>query len=231
MMGHAAPYYDRLIEAAGYRKAQDVLAYELTDQQFALPANIQRLLARLSGRIRIRQVDRSQTPAELETMRTIFNDAWSENWGFVPFTKKEFAAVGKELFMIVPRDFTWIAEADGEPAAFIVLLPNLNEAIADLDGRLLPFRWIKLLWRIKVRAPKTGRIPLMGVLHKYQNTRLGPALAFLAIQALHEPAISRGMKKVEMSWILEQNQGMRNILEKIGSRVSKTYRMYRKELI
>jgi hypothetical protein len=167
---------------------------------------------------------------ELEILRSIFNDAWSENWSFIPFTEEEFKAVGKELFMITPADFTWIAEADGEPAAFMVLLPNLNEVIADLNGRLFPFGWAKMLWRLKVRTPKTARVPLMGVRKKYQNTRMGPALALLTIGALYEPIMKRDMTEVEMSWILEDNKGVRNIIESIGAVVTKRYRMYRKEL-
>ena len=132
--------------------------------------------------------------------------------------------------MIVPPDFTWIAEVDGEPAAFMVLMPNLNEVIADLDGRLFPFGWAKLLWRIKVRTPKTGRIPLMGVRKKFQHTRLGPALAFLTIRALEKPAMKREMEKIEMSWILEQNQATRNIIEKVGGVITKRYRLYHKSL-
>ena len=230
MMGHAKPYYDISIKGQGFEQAQDTLCYEMKAEKFAMPESTQRMLQRLAGKITVRQVDRKNTPSELATMRNIFNDAWSENWGFVPFTEEEFQAVGKELFMIVPAEYSWIAEADGEPAAFIVLLPNLNEAIADLNGKLLPFGWARLLWRLKVRSPKTGRIPLMGVRKKYQNTRLGPALAFLTMQALSEPALKRGLEKVEASWILEQNQPMRNILEKVGAVVTKRYRLYRKVL-
>jgi len=231
MMGHARPYYGAQIEGQGYKKAQDVLSYELKREMFAVPDTVQRLLKRQAGMMKLRQVDRKNTGQELEILRSIFNDAWSNNWGFVPFTKKEFNVVGKELLMIVPPDFTWIYEVDGEPAAFVVLLPNLNEAIADLDGKLFPFGWVKLLWRLKVRFPKTGRIPLMGVRQKYHNTRLGPALAFLTIQACYEPAVKRDIEKVEMSWILEQNQGMRNIIEHIGGVVTKRYRMYQKTLL
>ena len=230
MMGHARTYYGSSIERLGYSKAQDVLSYELRTESFAMTDTVQQLLRRLSGKMTVRQVDRKNTAAELEIMRSIFNDAWSENWGFVPFTEEEFQAVGKELFMIVPPDYTWIAEAAGEPAAFIVLLPNLNEAIADLNGRLFPFGWARLLWRLKVRSPKSGRIPLMGVRKKYQGTRLGPALALLTMQALSEPALKRGMKTAEASWILEHNQAMRNIMEKVGGVTSKRYRMYRKAL-
>jgi hypothetical protein len=230
MMGHARPYYSALIEAQGYEKAQDVLSYGLTEAMFALPENLQRLLQRQSSKMTIRQVDRKNTDSELETLRNIFNDAWSENWSFVPFTKEEFRNVGKELFMFVPPDFTWIAETDGEPAAFIILIPNLNEAIADLNGKLLPFGWAKLFWRMKLRPTKTARVALMGVRKKYQNTRLGPSLAFQTIRALYEPVMKRNMDAIEMSWILEQNQGMRSIIEKIGGAVTKRYRMYRKDL-
>ena len=230
MMGHARPYYDASIKKLGYEKAQDLLAYELRQHMFGLPDNLKKLIDRLSDKMTLRQLDRKNAIAELDTMREIFNDAWSENWGFVPFTHEEFRRVGKELLMIVPDDFTWIAEVDGKPAAFIVLMPNLNEASADLNGRLFPFGWLKLLWRLKVRTPKSGRIPLMGVRKEYQHTRLGPALAFLTIRALEKPAMKRQMEKIEMSWVLEQNLATRNIIEKVGGVVSKRYRMYQKDL-
>ena len=133
--------------------------------------------------------------------------------------------------MIVPTDFIHIADLDGKPAAFIILIPNLNEAIADLDGSLFPFAWARLLWRLKVRLPKSGRIALMGVRQEFQHTRLGPTLAFCVMQALHGPIISRGLNRVEASWILEQNLGMRNIMEQVGSVVTKRYRMYQKSLL
>ena len=230
MMGHARPYYGPAVERQGYGREQDVLAYELGKDDFGVPEKIRKLLQRQSDQMQLRQVNRKDLDAELEVLRDIFNDAWSENWGFVPFTPEEFRAVGKELFMIVPPEFTLIAETDGKPAAFIVLIPNLNEAIADLKGKLFPFGWAKLLWRMKVRAPKTGRIALMGVRKEYQHTRIGPSLAFLTIGALEEPALKRKMEKIEMSWILEQNMGTRNIIEKVGGVVSKRYRLYRKEL-
>ena len=231
MMGHARPYYGQQIEKLGYSKAQDMLAYDMDRESFAMPAIVQRLLKRLEKQIRVRTIDRRNTAADLETMRNIFNDAWSDNWGFVPFTSSEFAAIGKELLMIVPTDFIHIADLDGKPAAFIVLIPNLNEAIADLDGSLFPFAWAKLLWRLKVRLPISGRIALMGVRQEFQHTRLGPTLAFSVMRALHGPIISRGLMRVEASWILEQNQGMRNIMEQVGGVVTKRYRMYKKTLL
>jgi hypothetical protein len=132
--------------------------------------------------------------------------------------------------MIVDFELIKIAEVDGAPAAFMVVLPNINEAIRDLNGRLLPFGWLKLLWRIKVRFPETARIPLMGVRKKYHDSLLGAALAFMVIQAPQQRAIKRGIKKVEMSWILEDNKGIRDIIESVGGVAYKRYRIYRKDL-
>jgi hypothetical protein len=180
--------------------------------------------------VTMRTLDRRKLVEELELLRDIFNDAWSENWKFVPWTPSEFLAVGKEMMMLIPPDFVQIAEVDGEPAAFIVMLPNLNEAIGDLDGRLLPFGWAKLLWRIKVRYPKSGRVPLMGVRRRFHHTRLGPGLAMFCISALREPSHRAGLERAELSWILEDNQGMRSILETVGGEVTRTYAMFEKSL-
>ncbi|MDT8320497.1 MAG: hypothetical protein RQ826_08205 [Xanthomonadales bacterium] len=230
MMGHGRPWYGPSVEALGYRREQDLLAYALEVARFSMPEAVRRLLQRQSQGVELRSFQRAQRKRDLGIMRDIFNDAWSNNWGFVPFSEEEFEAVGKELLMLVPEDFIRIAEVHGEPAAFIVLLPNINEAIADLNGRLLPFGWARLLWRLKRRFPGSARVPLMGVRQRYQNTRLGPALAFLLIDGLKAPADRRGVKRVELSWILEDNQGMRNILEKIGATTNKRYRIYARDL-
>ncbi len=192
MMGHARRYYGTAIEALGYVPAQDTLAYELSTESFGMPVVMKKLLQRQAHRISTRAFDKKNRDADLESMRSIFNDAWSRNWGFVPFTEAEFQAVGKELLMLIPAEFIRFAEVDGKPAAFIAMLSNVNEAIADLDGRLLPFGWAKLLWRMKVRSPKSARVVLMGVRQEFQFTRLGPALAFLTIEGLEQPARSQG---------------------------------------
>jgi len=132
--------------------------------------------------------------------------------------------------MLAHEDLVKIAEVDGEPAAFMVLLPNINEVIRDLNGRLLPFGWLKLLWRLKVKYPKSARIPLMGVRCRYHDSLMGAALAFGVIGDAQEPAIKLGIKEVELSWILEDNMGMRGIIEFLGGKVYKTYRIYSKDL-
>jgi len=229
MMGHNPPYYSSYVEAHGFKPARDLLAYH-QPPSYEFSPTVKRLLERSSGRIHMRPLNRKALDDELAILRRIFNDAWADNWGFVPFTEAEFKEVGNAMMMLLDDDFVQIAEVDGEPAAMIIGLPDVNQAIHDLNGRLLPFGWLKLLWRIKVRYPTRARIPLMGVLKKYQHTRLGPALAFAVTEALRQPFLRRGIQDVEMSWILENNQGMRNIIEQLGGVEYKRYRVYEKPL-
>ncbi|MDN5937443.1 MAG: N-acetyltransferase [Salinisphaera sp.] len=229
MMGHAREYAQRHVEALGYTKAVDTLAYWI-ELDFGHPQAMQRLLQRYASRVTVRPIDGKRFTEELEVLRSIFNDAWSNNWGFVPFTEAEFRELGKALRMMLPDELVQIAEVDGEPAAFIVGLPNLNEAIRDLNGRLLPLGIFKLLWRLKVRFPKTARVPLMGVRKSHQQGLIGAALAYRVIGTLQGELYSRGARHCELSWILENNRGMRDIIESIGGRVYKTYRLYSKAL-
>lgn len=229
MMAHTQPYYPAAIEACGYTKAMDLLAYN-SENEWDRPRVMKAVCRRVEKRISLRPLDRSKRDDELELMRDIFNDAWSENWNFVPFTKAEFMAIGHEMLQIIPDDFIQIAEVEGQGAAFLTMLPNVNEAIADLNGRLLPFGWLKLLWRLKVRYPSTGRIPLMGVRKQYQNTYFGPAMGFLLIEAVHLPSLNKGINQAELSWMLEDNDGMNSIMKATGTPVSKRYRIYEKTL-
>ena len=230
MTSHSAPYYGAAIEGCGYRPAQELLAYQVDIDTYTIPAMMKSLIRRSAGRVKVRPLDRKNMDADFVVMRDIFNDAWQENWNFVPFTQEEFAVVARELLMVVPDNFFQIAEIDGEAAAFIVLLPDLNSVIADLNGRLLPFGWAKLLWRLKVGFPKKCRVPLMGVRQKFQNTVFGPTMAYMLIEQVIDVGIAKGGECVEMSWILEQNKGTRNIIEKFGGKITKRYHMYEKAL-
>lgn len=231
MMSHSRPYYDAAIQSCGYRPAMDCLAYEIDPRGFELAPKVQSLVRRVASRCRVRPLNRKRLADDIHAMRDIFNDAWANNWNFVDFSAAEFEAVAKELLGLVPDDFVQIAEVDDKAAGFIAMLPNINEAIADLNGRLLPLGWTKLLWRLKVRYPRTGRVPLMGVRQKFQGTRLGPAIALSLIQSLHQPSLRKGLERAELSWILEENQAVRNIIETVGGWVSKRYRMYEKDLV
>ncbi len=229
MMGHARPYYGMRIEQCGYRKAKDALAYIIAPN-FESPPVMRRLVAASSHRVRLRPLDRKRFDDEISLLRDIFNDAWAENWGFVPFTAAEFHDLGRNLRFLVAPDLIQIAEVDGEAAGFIVGIPNVNEAIRGLGGRLFPTGWLKLLWRLKVRYPSTARVPLMGVRRGFQHTRLGIGIAFLLSDAVRTELHSRGAKQLEMSWILEDNAGMRSIMDAIGGRAYKRYRVYERQL-
>ena len=230
MMGHARPYYRIRIEENGYQAAKDLLAY-IIDANFDHPAAVQAIVKRAKKRVTVRSLRKSHYYEDMKIIEDIFNDAWSENWGFIPFTEAEFKQLAKDFKLILDFNLFKIAEVDGVPAAFMVALPNINEAIRDLNGRLLPFGWLKLLWRLKVRYPQTARIPFMGVRKQYHGSLLGAALAFMVIIDGQPYGLKRGLKKVELSWILEDNKGTRDIVESLGAVVYKCYRIYSKELV
>ncbi len=232
MMGHARPYYARRLEAQGYRKAKDMIAFT-SDMTAAPPPVVTATLAKLQGNasVNLRHLNMACYGREIETIVDIFNDAWAENWGFIPLSPAEAAFLAKNLKPLITPEFVAIAEVNGEPAAMAVTLPNVNEAIADLDGRLLPFGWAKLLWRLKVKGTKTGRMPLMGVRRRYQNGPLGLALALGVIDAVRRYHEARGTKCGELSWVFEDNRPVRRIIEILGAKPYKTYRLYQKDLV
>ena len=231
MMGHARPHYGPRLEQAGYAKAKDLLAYrcELAPD---LPPRMRRLLERAAGarRVIVRDLRGRRREHELCTVLDIFNDAWADNWGFVPFTEAELAHVVHSLSPLIQDDLVAIAEVDGEPAAMVVALPNLNEAIADLDGRLLPLGWLKLLWRLRRQRFGSARVPLMGVRRRHQGTPLGAALMVMMLDALNRAGARRGIRTAELSWVLEDNWPMRRVAEAFGAEAYKTYRIYEKAL-
>lgn len=230
LMTHGKPYYAANVENQGYEKGIDLIAYWMKRTDLNFSRSLTKLMGQVREKVTIRCIDRKKFGEEMQVLREIFNSGWQNNWGFVPFTEHEFATMGDQLKFLVPDDMIYIAEVDSVPCAFIVGLPNINEAIEGLNGRLLPFGWAKLLWRLKVSGVRTARVPLMGVRQEYQFSRMGPIIALLLIEALRDPFAKRNIDALEMSWILETNTGMRTILEKIGAAPYKTYRLYEKAL-
>jgi GNAT superfamily N-acetyltransferase len=229
MMGHARPYYDKRLAEQGLEGIKDLLTY-MVQPDFVAPDVMTKLAERASRKVTVRPFNRKSKAADFEAMRDIFNDAWADNWGFVPFTPEEFAETAKLLTLLLPDDFIQIAEIEGRPVAFITAFPNLNELVGDLRGRLLPLGWAKVLWRLKIKGARSARVALMGVRKEHQYSRLGPTLAFMVIDAVRHAMIRRGIERVEMGWILEDNDGMRHIIEAIGSTIHKRYRIYEKRL-
>jgi len=230
MMGHDPAYAATRIEALGYAKAKDVHAYTSSFDE-DLPSPVTRRVRRgpPPGLV-LRPLDMKHYDAEVDALTGILNDAWSGNWGFTPVTEAETRQLATALKPVIDPRLTWFAEIDGDVAGFVVLLPNVNEAIADLRGRLLPFGWAKLLWRLKVRRVTTVRIPLMGVKRRYARTQKGIMAPFHLMHIARNQARALGYQRCEMSWILEDNGPMRAILEALGARIYKTYRIYQKTL-
>lgn len=232
MMGHGRPAYREWIEAAGYTPVKTLNTYEL-DITKEFPPLIQRIVqsGERNERIRIRHVDKSRFDAEAAIILAILNDAWGNNWGFVPITDHEVAHFGKALKPLVFEDLIRIAELDGEPVAFMMTLPDLNEAIKPLDGRVLPFGWAKLLWWLRKPRCRTMRVPLMGVVQRLQASRLASQLAFMMIEYIRRDAVSRyGASRGEIGWVLDDNQGMNAIAQAIESRINKSYVIFDKAL-
>lgn len=232
MMGHAKPEYRQWIEAAGYAPVKQLMTYELDITQ-EFPPIVQRIIksGEKNARINVRPVDKSRFDEEAAIILGILNDAWSDNWGFVPLTPPEIRDVGVKLKPIVFNDLIRIAEVDGTPVAFMITLPDLNEPLKGLKGSLLPFGWAKLLLWLRKPQVRTMRVPLMGVVKSLQSSRMASQLAFMMIEYIRRAAVQDyGASRGEIGWILDDNQGMRSIAETIESHVNKVYQVYEKAL-
>ncbi|HMT46144.1 MAG: hypothetical protein RL702_1727 [Pseudomonadota bacterium] len=232
MMGHNRPEYQAWIEAGGHALAKKLFTYEL-DITNTFPPLIQRIVqsGEKNPRIRIRQVEINHFDRDARIIIDILNDAWSANWGFVPFTESEIVHTGKKLRPLVREDLIMIAEYDGRPVAFMMVWPDLNEPIKAVRGKLFPFGWAKLLLWLRNPRARTMRVPLMGVLKEFQASRLASQLAFMMIEFIRRNAISRyGATRGEIGWILDDNQGMNSIAEAINSHVNREYSIYEKNL-
>jgi GNAT superfamily N-acetyltransferase len=232
MMGHAKPEYHQWIESYGYATVQELFTYALAIEN-GFPELTNRIVAigEKNDRIKIRRVDKRKFNAEAALILGILNDAWSDNWGFVPLTEAEIAYVGKKLKPIVYEDLIRIAEVDGEPVAFMMTLPDINEKIKGFDGKLFPFNWAKLLWWLRKPKVTTMRVPLMGVVKKLQATRMASQLAFMLIEFIRRDAVTKyGATRGEFGWVLASNGPMRSVGEAVGGTVNKVYRIYEKAL-
>ncbi len=229
MMGHDPPYTGARIEAQGYGKVKDVYAY-ISGVPVFTPGVEARLRRLAPAGLVLRPINMKDFDGEVRTLVGIWNDAWSQNWGFAPITEAETRHLGESLKLLLHPRLIWFVEIDGEPAGFGALLPNLNDAIFDLKGKLAPFGWAKLLWRLKIRGVKRGRVPLMGVRRKFAREVRGAFAPFLILDAFRREAPKIGITEAEYSWILEDNAPMRHILDGFGARIYKTYRLYGKAL-
>lgn len=225
-------YLQGHVEASGYTKEVDTYDYDFDTTREPTSYGTSMLKrTELAGRVTTRNLRLKQIREEVYALLGLFNDAWQRNWGFVPFTHEEMDALGPEMKPILIPESATIIEVDGQTAAFILAVPNLMEILARYDGRLLPFNWLhfakQIIW--KPQLP-TSRVPLMGVHSKYQGSALGAGLAMMAIEEIHRNGKARGVKTVELGWILEENLAMRRMIERIGGVKVKTNRIYERSL-
>lgn len=217
------PYIPKLAEKFGLKKVMDLYAFMMTDE-LPLSDRILKVVERIKERnkVTIRPLDLSHFDEELKKINFIYNNAWSDNWGFVPMPEEEFYHMGKDLKQIVDPDLVLIAEIDGEPAGFSMALPDMNIVLKKLNGRLFPFGMLKLLWHMKIRRKIDGvRVMTMGVVHKYQKRGIDNVFY---VETFNR-GTAKGYKWAELSWILETNELMCRAAESLGAKLYKKYRM------
>lgn len=226
LLPYHKPYYDKILKEAGFEKAQDLLTYEVNQDNVDRDRmnRAMQIVKKRLPEITIRKIRLKKIKDEIKIIREIYNAAWKNNWGFIPLTEAEFDYMASDLKMIVNDNFAHIAEVNGKPIAFSVALPDYNQILRDMDGKLFPTGWMKILWnRKKINKIRTA---LMGVIPEFQGKGVDALL--------HREAIENGLKEdfysSEIGWILESNVQMNRVAEKIGGTHDKTYRMYKKVL-
>ena len=233
LMGHHLPYYQARIREQGFTPVQDVLAYERSAKEPFSPIlekMIEKGRSKHALTLRPIRLDKVNFPKEVAIICDVINDAWADNWGFVPITHAEIEEIGSLFKLFLKPEALVIAEYDGEPVGVAMMLPNLNEIIKDFKGKLFPFNIIKLIWRLKTKGVKSGRLALMGVRRKFRTTPAGAVIALLMIKACQKTDYVSKAETAELSWILDSNEPIKRILEAFGCHVSKRYRIFEKAL-
>ncbi len=224
MMPHNSPWYQDLISGCGYEKAMDLYAWLLHDE--AMNQRLEKFAERAKqrGGFTVRKIDKKKLKSEIEIVFTLYTKAWEYNWGFVPMTRAEFDHTVKALLPVVDPDFVYIAEVDGTPVGFSVALPDYNMVLSKLNGRILPFGFIKALYyKNKIRR---ARILTLGILKDYQKRGIDAVFHYLT----YKNGLTKGFHDGELSWILETNTVMNQAAAKLGATIHKTYRIFDKRL-
>jgi GNAT superfamily N-acetyltransferase len=222
MMPHNPRYYERLVEGYGLKKAMDLFAYLGEHRDSKPPERLERGMAIIRKRYRfdIRSIDMRHFAEDVDRIKTIYNGAWEDNWGAIPMTDHEFAHLAKDLKMVIDPALCLIAEVDGRTVGWALGLPDLNQALIKMNGRLLPFGLAKLLWY--KRKIDRIRVLTLGVLPEYRHMGISTALIYEIYKRCGENGYTGG----ELSWILETNAAMNNALVNAGFKIHKTYRLY-----
>lgn len=229
LMNYAPDWMGEAVVAVGYARIKDLLAFHM-DTTTPFPRAATRLAqqAHTFAGLDVRSLTPEHLQNELRSMLTIYNEAWRDNWGFIAMTPAETRYMAHNLKPLLMSDMARIASINGEPVAMIMALPNLMEVIHDLKGRLLPFGWLKLLYRLKWRGARSLRVILMGIRPEFRVGILGAMLSAKLIYDIREACLKRKVRWVEMSWILEDNLPMIRLIEAVGGQCYKRYRLYEK---
>ena len=223
MMTYNQPYLPKLCEKFGFKKAMDLFAYRIT-KEMPVPERIDKIVDKILKRVgaTVRNVNMSRFDDEISSIHQIYNSAWEDNWGFVPMTKAEFFHTGKNLKQIIDPRAALIIEVDKKPIAFVLALPDINQALIKLKGKLLPLGLLKLLWHTKVRNKVNSlRVITLGVVPEFRGRGLDMVLYAL----IYRSGEKAGYQWAEMSWILETNQQMNSAIGRMGAELYKTYRI------
>lgn len=222
MMPHHPPEYGAWLEGAGLKKARDLLAYEVHAEAFPF-ARLERVVRRLEerGGVHLLRITRRRLPEALDLALEIYNQAWRDNWGFLPMTREEFVFEARAMQPLLDPDLAWIATCHGRPAAFILGLPDANVALHAIRGRLWPTGILRLPFLL--RRVRRLRILTLGVVHEFRHRGLETILVY----RLSEAAYRKGYRTAEMSWVLEDNEAMKRLALSFGGRISRRYRIYR----
>ena len=231
LMPHHRTYQGGLIEQAGLAKIKDLYAWRYTVGD--VPKRAEKAMADVDGmpEVKLRHVDKSHVERDVRIIMDVFNDAWSDNWGFVPLTETELTKMASELKPILIPELTYIADSDGEPAAVALALPNINELIGDLHGKLFPLGLPKLLYRLKVKGPKSARLIILGIRKKYRGVKKYGALSICLYAKMHRSAEKVGVRWGELSWTLEDNAAVNVGIKFMGGEIYKKYRLYQRDLV
>lgn len=226
MMPHHRTYQGALIESAGLSKHKDLFAWRYSTGD--VPTRVQKAHDDIEAlpEVYSRHVDPKELERDVRLVMDVFNDAWSDNWSFVPYTQNELAKLAKDFKLILDPSITYIAYVRGEPAAVALAIPNLNEAITDLKGRLFPLGAAKLLYRAKVRGIQSARLAILGIRRKFRAERKYAGLSLYLYHKLNDSGRRSGYTWGELSWTAEDNGPVNAGIRVMGGKVYKKYRVY-----
>jgi hypothetical protein len=230
MMPHHKAYQGGLVERAGYAKAKDFYAWSYKVGE--LNARTKRAHEEIKAlpEVSYRPASIKNLAEDVELLVDVFNDSWSDNWGFVPFSRAEAQKMAADFKLLLLPEITCIVSIDGEPAAFALAIPNLNEMVGDLGGKLFPLGLPRLLWRLKVKGPHTARLVLLGIRKKWRHVRKYAALASFMYAEMNEGGKKLGIQAGELGWTLEDNGRVNAGILTMGAKRYKTYRVYEKTI-